>query len=223
MVLIAVCVLPLYGQAAEPEETAEAEQTETAEAAEPEQENLPYAVRRMMALEIMEGYEDGLFHPDDALTRAQMAKILCAILNVEPSNGAWYDAFYSDEQVELGEAEAPEEETGTFLDVPADHWASGVIETICQHGIMIGVGSGNFEPDREMLYEEAVKTIIIVLGYRLPAQMEGGYPQGYIATARDLGLLRELSGTAGKPITRLDLAHMLSAALDTEILQCVSY
>lgn len=220
LLITAFCILPAYGQAAD---TAETVETEQAEQTPPVQEELPYAVRRMMALEIMEGYEDGLFHPDDALTRAQMAQILCTVLNVEPVNGAWYDAFYSDEQVELGETEAPAADAGSFLDVPSDHWASGVIETVCQYGIMVGDGAGNFEPDREMLYEEAVKIMIIILGYRLPSQMAGGYPQGYIATARDLGLLRELSGTAGKSITRLDLAHMLSAALDTEILQCVSY
>lgn len=78
-----------------------------------------------------------------------------------------------------------------FTDVPTE--ASSVVANVTAIGIMNGVGSGQFAPDNVATYIQAIKAMVIFLGYDQLAEVKGGYPYGYYMQASDLGL------TAGAP------------------------
>lgn len=82
------------------------------------------AVIFLNELGIMQGDENGNFNPDKTLSRAEMAIILCRMLN-ETENLAT---------------------ANTFVDVPASHWANKYIAKVDALGIMSGYGNGQFGP-----------------------------------------------------------------------------
>ena len=86
------------------------------------------AVGILSNLGIFTGFEDGTFKPNDTVTRAQMAAIICRTLGYEDQAAA---------------------STGTtnFYDVAASHWASGYINVAESLQIVNGYGNGAFGPE----------------------------------------------------------------------------
>jgi len=77
---------------------------------------------------VLQGYDDGLLHLEDGLTRAQFMTILYRLLD--------------EETIERYES------TGTiFADVAPDAWYCPYVNTIANAGIVCGTGDGNFDPD----------------------------------------------------------------------------
>lgn len=90
--------------------------------------------------------------------------------------------------------------TGLFTDVaPGSSYAASV-ETAYRMGLVNGYPDGTFRPDAGVSYGEMVKIMLSVCGYSGYAQMRGGYPVGYLQTAREERLLNNV---------RLDSAEQL--------------
>ena len=104
------------------------------------------AVRVMSDLKIITGFPEGTFKPNDTLTRAQAAKILCCVA--------------------LGTKAADELAAGgsTFSDVPASHWANKFVEYCASKSIVAGVGSGKFNPDGKLTGYAFGKMLLVALG-----------------------------------------------------------
>lgn len=86
---------------------------------------------------LINGYPDGLFHPDNPITRAEFTKILVLALNLELIN-------------------PPQPQ---FSDVPQDFWGFTYIETAQAKGIVKGIGQGEFAPQRNITRAEIVTMI----------------------------------------------------------------
>ncbi|WP_162848558.1 S-layer homology domain-containing protein [Paenibacillus nanensis] len=90
-------------------------------------------------LNMMQGYKNGFFGPQDDITRAQMAMIVYRWLN---ETGALEEA---------GRAE--------YADLTSSHWAYEAIIAIWQSGIMTGYEDGTFRPEDKLTRAEAVKVL----------------------------------------------------------------
>ena len=64
--------------------------------------------------------------------------------------------------------------------------------------------------------EEAVKTIVVSLGYGAVANGNGGYPTGHMIVAAETGLLKNIS--SGNIFTRSDFVELLYNALDVDLM-----
>ena len=104
------------------------------------------AVDVMSDLKIIAGFPEGAFKPNDTLTRAQAAKILCCVA--------------------LGTKNADALAGGgsTFSDVPASHWANKYVEFCASKGIVAGVGNGKFNPDGKLTGFAFGKMLLVALG-----------------------------------------------------------
>lgn len=85
---------------------------------------------------IMEGKADRIFKPEDSLTRAELATIICRIINEKGT--LENDVKYTD----IG-----------------GHWAENYINQISKLGITNGYGDGTFRPDNLVSRAEATKII----------------------------------------------------------------
>ena len=83
---------------------------------------------------------------------------------------------------------------------------------------MNGYGNSLFLPDKDITYNEAVKTIITVLGYEPLALQKGGYPQGYLNTANELGLIL-YPYAQDHNITGQEMCDIIHKALDTPLMK----
>ena len=162
------------------------------------------AVGILSNLNILNGFEDGTFKPDDTVTRAQMAAIICRTLGYE-----------SQAQSSAG--------TTIFDDVAADHWAAGYINVAQSLGIINGYGNGNFGPEDQVTYEQAVKMIVCALGYDLVAQSKGGYPTGYLSVASSEGITKAANGKVGDAAKRSTVAVLVYNSLEVRLLDQSSW
>lgn len=119
---------------------------------------------------LFEGDANGDFTPYKNITRAEMAKVLCKALRISP------DSY----------------NTQMFSDVDSSHWAYGYINALATVKIVAGNDDGNFSPDREATYAETVKMLVTAMGYAPRTEDLGGYPYGYIETARELDLIKDI-------------------------------
>lgn len=90
-------------------------------------------------MKILSGYEDGSFHPNAPVTRAEFASIAARF-----SDGAADD--YAD-----------------FTDVPKTHWASKHIAKAAKLGWISGDGNGKFRPEDNITRAEAMSLVNRVL------------------------------------------------------------
>ena len=157
------------------------------------------AVDILSNLGILTGFEDGTFRPDETVTRAQMAAIVCRVLGYEDQA-----------QSSVGST--------VFSDVAADHWASGYINVAQSLQIINGYPDGTYLPEKTVAYEEAVKMIVVALGYELAAQAKGGWSTGYLAIASAEGITKAANGTVGSPAARSTVAILVYNSLEVRLM-----
>ncbi len=148
------------------------------------------AAELLRLLGVLNGVAPGLFAPNDNLTRAQFCK-----MSVELRG-------------EGDQAKAMENYT-FFGDVKGSHWARGYINYASRLSVgggderlVMGVGNGNFEPDANITFAQAVTMALRLLGYSRTAVASSVWPDGYITTARSIGLLEGLSASPNDRLTR---------------------
>lgn len=154
------------------------------------------AVSLLTDLEIVNGFEDGTYKPNQTVTRAEAAKLICELLDINTVSPT----------------------IAIFNDVPVDHWAAKYIYTAANLGIINGYGDGNYGPEDEITYEQIVKMIVCALGYEPMATSKGGYPTGYLSVASSIGLLKNTADA-----TRGDIAILLANALEIPVMEQISY
>ena len=152
-------------------------------------EDAPYAdaVEYLNEIGIMQGDENGNFNPDKAVTRAEMAIIVCRVLGETENLSA----------------------SSAFSDVPVDHWANGYIGKAAELGIVNGLGNGMFGPSDTVTYEQTVAMIVRAIGGAEEAAGAGGYPDGFLAVAQINGFLFGLNIQKGTPLSRAYVALIL--------------
>ena len=118
----------------------------------------------------------------------------------------------------MGFNEIEESNTGksSFEDVPESHWAKEYIEFARSINLINGISETNFEPDRKVTRQEAIKILVAALGYGELAEHNGGYPYGYENLAAKLKLLK--NEIAGDTFTRGAACRLLVNSLKVDIM-----
>ena len=105
------------------------------------------AVDVISAIGVVDGYSDGSFGPDGALTRGAAAKIICNLV-LGPTT-----------------ASALRATTAPFKDVPTTNTFAGYITYCAQQGIINGYGDGTFRPSGTLTGNAFMKMLLGALGY----------------------------------------------------------
>lgn len=105
-----------------------------------------------------------------------------------------------------------------FADVEDFTPESAVSAEVSAYGIMNGM-DGSFFPNDILTFSQAVKVILVTLGYEEYAQVQGGYPYGYIAAAESVGLLNGIDVGSEEGITQDKFYKMLYNAADIPVLK----
>ena len=155
------------------------------------------AVSALSALKIMNGDENGEYRLDDTLIRSELTKMAVTAMGMEDA-------------AQTSKGNTP------YTDVKADHWASGYINVATNLGLVEGDGDGNFRPNDEITYREAVAIMVRAAGYSTAAESRGGYPEGYIAVARDNKQLTGVEGATEADISRGNVAILTNNTLETK-------
>lgn len=155
---------------------------------------LKTCVEELSNFNILNGYDDGSFKPDNNITRAEFSKIIIETIFADPSI----------------------QSTDKFNDLADNHWAAGYIYSAKALGIVNGINQYKFSPESNITYEQAIKMIVSAIGYSDKAEKKGGYPNGYILTAEELDITDEISFNQTDNATRGNIALMIRKSLDLE-------
>ena len=157
------------------------------------------AASALEELGILAGYPDGTFGAEKSITRAEMAAVVCRMIDKE------------------ADAEKAKGKTD-FDDVEASHWASGYINIASKEGIINGDGNGKFRPEDDVKYEEAIKMVVCALGFGDDVKVDPkDWSAGYLKVADEKGITGNLKGTKSKAATRGDIAVMSYNALKSDL------
>jgi hypothetical protein len=154
------------------------------------------AIDSLSSSDIITGFPDGSFKPDESVTRAQMAALITRMFKL--SSGT-VDAM-------------------PFSDVAKDHWASSNILAAKKMGVINGFPDGTFKPDDKVTYEQAVKMIVSSLNYGSAAEAKGGWPNGYIQQAASLGITKKAIMAQAEPSPRGMIAQLLFNSTTVDML-----
>lgn len=130
------------------------------------------AIAGMQRSGLMLGDNNGLFRPDDAVTRGEMASIAVRLTSAASSSNATTGA-YSDTQ---------------------GHWASEAIAQASQAGILQGYPDGTFQPENRLNRAEAVK----VLNRLFERPAAGVNASTWPDVPQDHWALQEIESASGK-------------------------
>ena len=155
------------------------------------------AVDTLVALGVIEGYQDGSFRPNDTVTRAEMAKMIYVI------------------RTNRSDASAYNEDPTTFTDI-GDHWARGYIKYCNSLGIIAGTSAQYFRPDETVTTQEAAKMLLVTLGYNAErAGLVGaGWAAKTIALADENGLLADVNAGSASACPRQYAAQLIYNAIN---------
>lgn len=155
------------------------------------------AIKKAVALGIIEGYEDGTFGPDKTITRAEFAKIAVTAAGAKDT------------------ATMLEANASSFKDVKANSWYTGWINAGESLGIFKGDANGNFRPNDTISNQEAITVMLRLLGYN--DNLTGSWPVNYVTKANQINILDDVNIVASAAAKRGDIVVMLSETLDSDL------
>jgi parallel beta-helix repeat protein len=98
-------------------------------------------IRALVSMNLTQGFADGSYQPDKAMTRAQYAALIAAAFNPTPKR----------QGIE-------------FIDVPADFWAAKAIHIAARGGFVGGFSDRTFRPDQNVQRIQVLVSLVNGLG-----------------------------------------------------------
>lgn len=157
------------------------------------------AVSTLVELGVIAGKDDGTYDPTGIVTRGEMAKMICVVLNggKDPSLGNVTKYSYTD---------------------AVGHWAAPYIEYCAIRGIVAGKGDGTFGPNETVTGSQAAKMLLVAAGYQ--SAIEGftgaNWEVNTNVRANAVGLYDGLDINPSQGLTRDSAAQMVYNILDVE-------
>lgn len=100
------------------------------------------AINTLACYRLLAGDEQGLFHPEQNLTRGELASLLATLLRLSPKSD------------------------GYFSDVAQGDWYAEAVNALYENGLIAGYEDGTFRPDAPVTREELI-AIVMQMGARL--------------------------------------------------------
>ena len=101
-----------------------------------------------------------------------------------------------------------------FLDVFSDNENFTFINYAFENGIINGFGNGTFRPDDEVTLIEALAIVMRTFGYKVPAEVSGGYEGAYASIGTQQGFLKGIKASLNEGISYADAVRLLYNALN---------
>ena len=142
----------------------------------------------------------GLISPDKdgqgIMTRLELAEVISRVVSFGNDFSGVYDI-------------------GDFTDV--DISVSSKIMPAVNSGVMNGISRTEFNPSGKVSYAELMTAMVCLLGYKVDALYKGGYPNGYITKANELGIAPAMTSAMEGGVSYNALAYCLKAAVNTDV------
>lgn len=130
------------------------------------------AVTKLNSLNIVDGFTDGTFKPENSVTRAQLCKMLVEALDLERTNN-----------VALTQ----------FDDVSSTQWFYNYVKIAVDNGVIKGYTDGTFKPNNDVKFSELFTMIIRAMKKENQVVNPSNWPNSYIEFAQSYGLTKSVT------------------------------
>ncbi|WP_324825773.1 S-layer homology domain-containing protein [Sinanaerobacter sp. ZZT-01] len=166
--------------------------------------NYEAAVKNLISKEIISGYEDGNFKPENKITRAESCILIVRSMNA--TDLVLKSAMKS-----------------SFNDMQGYDWAKNYINYVTAKGIAKGYGNNTFRPGNNVTYNEMCALLVNALGYKAQ-DLQGKWPENYRSKADELGIFKGITSDLSQfdtkqPATRGNVALMINSVLESLLKQ----
>ncbi len=162
----------------------------------------------LSALNIISGYEDGTFRPDNNITRSEIVRMLVWAQGKDYG----YSGLPVEEKEKLNETEPL-----PYPDVDINSWDWGYWYQANSIGFINGFDDGTARPNENVTYAQLLKMLVSITGYEPYAASTGGYPDGYIFWASETGISKGVEFMPDAKVTRKDAAQLIYNAVNTPV------
>lgn len=104
-----------------------------------------------------------------------------------------------------------------FTDVTPDSWFAYTVNQLTERGVISEADDKLFHPERSVSLTEAVKMLACLMGFNTYAQMNGGYPDGYMRVASEQHLLDGVG--SGDVFTQGMMCELVYNALHANVMK----
>lgn len=165
------------------------------------QEGSPYyeAVEYLREGNVLTGYEDGTFRPDNRLNRAEFAKLIANPFILKNSRVT----ECIDDNVDEDAA------TVFFPDVARDAWYGSSVCAVKVATIVDGYPDGTYKPHRTINVAEAMKMLAGTFAFETKSEPNEQWYMPYARALAERNAIPTSIDTFSSPITRGEMAEML--------------
>ncbi|MCL1816497.1 MAG: S-layer homology domain-containing protein [Clostridiales bacterium] len=142
------------------------------------------AIEKLHSLGVVQGYPDGTFRPQQAVTRAEMAKIMCA---------------YSGADELLADRSA-------FSDVAAKDWYYAWVNRAADNNWVNGYADGAYKPQESVTQQEALAMLLRMQDVETSHFI---WPADYIQYGQELDMFAGFNFNASAQASRLIICRMI--------------
>lgn len=167
-------------------------------------------IQALTDLQIISGYGDNTFLPNNTLSRGEAAVFA---VNALGSYGTNMLTAVKDSQ-------------NPFPDIPTDYFAANQIYLLNLLNIVNGYEDGQFHPENMVTYGELAKICIELIGYGSLVPQTENWVSGYIQAGQKYGFFDGLTitdETANIPATREDTAKIIYNTIHIPLCQETAY
>lgn len=147
------------------------------------------ALDLLSLVQVFDGYQDGTFRGGNLLTRAQLTKVACQLLNLSVKENA----------------------VTPFADC-AGHWAEDYIAAAYEAGVVNGKTASRFDPDASVTHYQTAMILARMVGYDDSATASLPWAERVQTAVKAAGLEGALT-LSNEPLTRMEAANASYAAL----------
>ena len=155
------------------------------------------AVTMLTALNIISGFPDGSFMPDEPVTREQAAKMIASILQLKDNSFSW-------------------DGSSTFSD--SSSWAGEYIEYCAAKGIISGYSDGTFDPGGYITADQMFKLLLVAVGNDPAPYVGENWLENVRADAMECGLYDSFTGSTVDTLNRDDACLLIFNALKCRVI-----
>ncbi len=178
--------------------------------------NYEKAVDALSDAGIINGYPDGTFKPENSISRAEISKMLSAVILNGYNEDDAAKADESTVHADIRDTTLMSENGSAFKDVYSTSWSAPYIGVSSICGIVTGYTDNTFRPSKTITYNEITAMAVRACEYDM-SKVTGAWPANYVAAAKELGLyngIKDFDPTAdgSKHVTRGNAAIIINNA-----------
>lgn len=159
------------------------------------------------------------YNGEENMTRGEFAVFLANVLGIDTVRSEEISTSVPG----LDDSEIVNPISSVFKDVNKSSEEYGAIMSVYENGYMKGLSDELFAPEYNIVFSDAIKVFIDLLGFHEQAEVQGGFPEGYAKLASNFNLYKGVSCGLNDVATKKDIANLLVNVMETPVAKVVSF